>query len=271
MVRNHILPTPPGNSRGNPPICRSPTSVRIWSPASWPSSRMTARTASAHATSAAEPQSGASSASSPCANRCCCIDCQRVLAIPAKRQTKRTVDFLEREEAATLLSMPDLSTSIGRRDRNLLLAALQKGFVAFAVTHESAFITTEYALQWSTEPQGVHPGYWRGVWARCVSSPAMPTPWTRATRSRRRHRIKRSGGISPGQEFVNSPEPDAARHDQRMSAIFVSQAAVQNSAHRLVRDPRVRGKLAKKSGASNGVSLCRSHSTESSRSRLPRK
>ena len=55
------------------------------------------------------------------------LHCQRVLAIPAKRQTKRTVDFLEREEAAALLVMPDLSTSIGRRDRNLLLVALQTG------------------------------------------------------------------------------------------------------------------------------------------------
>ena len=55
------------------------------------------------------------------------LHCQRVLAIPAKRQTKRTVDFLEREEAAALLAMPDLSTSIGRRDRNLLLVALQTG------------------------------------------------------------------------------------------------------------------------------------------------
>ena len=55
------------------------------------------------------------------------LHCQRVLAIPAKRQTKRTVDFLEREEAAALLAMPDLSTAIGRRDRNLLLVALQTG------------------------------------------------------------------------------------------------------------------------------------------------
>ena len=55
------------------------------------------------------------------------LHCQRVLAIPAKRETKRTVDFLERAEAAALLAMPDLSTWIGRRDRNLLLVALQTG------------------------------------------------------------------------------------------------------------------------------------------------
>ena len=43
------------------------------------------------------------------------LHCQRVLAIPAKRQTKRTVDFFEREEAAALLAMPDLSTSFTLR------------------------------------------------------------------------------------------------------------------------------------------------------------
>ena len=55
------------------------------------------------------------------------LHCQRVLAIPAKRQSRRTVDFLDRKEVAALLAMPDLSTSIGRRDRNLLLVALQTG------------------------------------------------------------------------------------------------------------------------------------------------
>ena len=55
------------------------------------------------------------------------LHCQQVLAIPAKRQNKRTVDFLDREESAALLAAPDLSTAIGRRDRTLLLVALQTG------------------------------------------------------------------------------------------------------------------------------------------------
>ena len=55
------------------------------------------------------------------------LHCQRVLAIPAKREDKRTVDFLDRMESAALLATPDLSTWIGRRDRNLLLVALQTG------------------------------------------------------------------------------------------------------------------------------------------------
>ena len=53
--------------------------------------------------------------------------CQQVLAIPAKRQEKRPLEFLDREESAALLAMPDLSTWIGRRDRTLLLVALQTG------------------------------------------------------------------------------------------------------------------------------------------------
>ena len=37
---------------------------------------------------------------------------------------------------------------------------LLKRFVAFAVTHQIAFITTECALRWATEPRGVRRGYW---------------------------------------------------------------------------------------------------------------
>lgn len=55
------------------------------------------------------------------------LHCQRVLAIPAKREAKRPLDFLDRAESAALLAAPDLSTWIGRRDRNLLLVALQTG------------------------------------------------------------------------------------------------------------------------------------------------
>lgn len=55
------------------------------------------------------------------------LQCQQVLAIPAKRQVIRTVEFLDREESAALIAAPDLSTAIGRRDRTLLLVALQTG------------------------------------------------------------------------------------------------------------------------------------------------
>lgn len=52
---------------------------------------------------------------------------QRVLAIPRKRQTSRLVDFLTRPETEALLAMPDQTTWLGRRDRALLLLAMQTG------------------------------------------------------------------------------------------------------------------------------------------------
>ena len=55
------------------------------------------------------------------------LHCQQVLAIPAKREVKRTLDFLDQAESAAVLAAPDLSTWIGRRDRTLLLVALQTG------------------------------------------------------------------------------------------------------------------------------------------------
>jgi site-specific recombinase XerD len=55
------------------------------------------------------------------------LQCQQVLAIPAKRHDKRIIDFLEPAESAAFLGAPDITTWIGRRDRTLLLVALQTG------------------------------------------------------------------------------------------------------------------------------------------------
>jgi integrase/recombinase XerD len=52
---------------------------------------------------------------------------QRVLAIQSKRFAKRPVDFLTRAEAEALLGAPNQNTWSGRRDRTLLLLALQTG------------------------------------------------------------------------------------------------------------------------------------------------
>jgi site-specific recombinase XerD len=55
------------------------------------------------------------------------LHCQRILAMPSKRYVRRTVDFIDRPEMEALLSAPDRSTWIGRRDRAILLLALQTG------------------------------------------------------------------------------------------------------------------------------------------------
>ncbi len=52
---------------------------------------------------------------------------QRILAIQSKRCAKRPIDFLNRPESEALLGAPDQSTWSGRRDRTLLLVALQTG------------------------------------------------------------------------------------------------------------------------------------------------
>lgn len=52
---------------------------------------------------------------------------QRVLAIPCKRYKTKPVDFLSRSEMEAILAAPDLKTWAGRRDRTLLLVAVQTG------------------------------------------------------------------------------------------------------------------------------------------------
>ncbi|MQA00140.1 MAG: tyrosine-type recombinase/integrase [Dehalococcoidia bacterium] len=52
---------------------------------------------------------------------------QRVLAIPAKRADRALVTFLTRPEIDALLAAPDLTTRSGRRDRAMLLLAIQTG------------------------------------------------------------------------------------------------------------------------------------------------
>jgi integrase/recombinase XerD len=52
---------------------------------------------------------------------------QRILAIQSKRCAKRPIDFLSRVESDTLINAPDQTTWSGRRDRTLVLLALQTG------------------------------------------------------------------------------------------------------------------------------------------------
>jgi len=52
---------------------------------------------------------------------------QRVLAMPSKRYDKSAIEFLSRSEIDALIASPDQRTWIGRRDRALLLLAVQSG------------------------------------------------------------------------------------------------------------------------------------------------
>lgn len=52
---------------------------------------------------------------------------QRVLAMPTKRYVRKPIDFLTRPEMEALLAAPDQNTWTGRRDKTLLLLAIQTG------------------------------------------------------------------------------------------------------------------------------------------------
>ena len=55
------------------------------------------------------------------------LHCQRILATPNKRHVRKPIEFLTREEIDALLAVPNRSTWIGRRDRTLILVAVQTG------------------------------------------------------------------------------------------------------------------------------------------------
>jgi len=57
----------------------------------------------------------------------CSLQCQQVLSIPNKRHERSTVEFLTEQETAAIIAAPDPATWIGRRDRTLLLVAVQSG------------------------------------------------------------------------------------------------------------------------------------------------
>jgi len=53
--------------------------------------------------------------------------CQRILAIPSKRHEQRTIDYLTHQEIDALVAAPNPTTWFGRRDRTILMLALQTG------------------------------------------------------------------------------------------------------------------------------------------------
>ena len=61
--------------------------------------------------------------------------CQRILAMPSKRHEKRAVDYLKRDEIEALIAAPDPVAWCGRRDRTMLLLALQTGLRVSELIH----------------------------------------------------------------------------------------------------------------------------------------
>jgi len=59
---------------------------------------------------------------------------QRILAMPSKRYTQHPLTYLTLPEVDALLAAPDLNTWAGRRDRTLLLVAVQCGLRASELT-----------------------------------------------------------------------------------------------------------------------------------------
>jgi integrase len=59
---------------------------------------------------------------------------QRVLAMPSKRYSRGPIAFLTPVEVDALLAAPDLTTWSGRRDRALLMLAVQTGLRAAELT-----------------------------------------------------------------------------------------------------------------------------------------
>jgi integrase/recombinase XerD len=73
------------------------------------------------------------------------LQCQRILAMPSKRYERRPVEFLTEDECAALVAAPNLHTWMGRRDRALLLVAVQTGLRNSEITglrHEDVEIGT---------------------------------------------------------------------------------------------------------------------------------
>lgn len=61
--------------------------------------------------------------------------CRRILAIPVKRHERRPIAYLTRAEIDALIAAPDVATWIGRRDRALLLLAIQTGLRVSELIH----------------------------------------------------------------------------------------------------------------------------------------
>ena len=55
------------------------------------------------------------------------LHCQRILAMPSKRYERKLIEFLDFREIDAVLAAPDPTTWAGRRDKSLLVVAIQTG------------------------------------------------------------------------------------------------------------------------------------------------
>ncbi len=53
--------------------------------------------------------------------------CRRILGVPSKRCDRKPIEFLNREEIDAIVAAPDTDVWIGRRDKTLLVVAIQTG------------------------------------------------------------------------------------------------------------------------------------------------
>jgi integrase/recombinase XerD len=127
---------------------------------------------------------------------------QRVLAIPPKRHSRRLVDFLTAAEITALLAVPDQTTWLGRRDRTLLLVAIQTGLRLSEMT--------------SLRQDNVELG--RGAHVRCEGKGRKhrATPLTKTTAKALKAWISEQGGDASKRLFPSRQgrqlSPDSVQH-----------------------------------------------------------
>ena len=100
---------------------------------------------------------------------------QRVLALPSKRYHRTQIHFLTRREIEALLAVPDQKTWAGRRDRALLLVAVQTGL---RVSELTGLRCQDVVLSTGAHVQALYFGFTRGLISFSlppVSRPPVPS------------------------------------------------------------------------------------------------
>jgi len=77
-------------------------------------------------------------------------------------------------------------------------------FVDFLDHHGATFITTEWAMEWATQPRHIQPAGGPAASARCVDLPVTTSPSTPVLRSRRR---RYSRTVLSGARLISTAMP----------------------------------------------------------------